>query len=227
MAAPGSRYVGTSRALAVIFCPQPSISGAREVHDMHAVGAPSPLPRQRLRKWLTVMPLAAALGTLAAPGAAAESAPAGHTALVAIEAPPRSSFALPALDGPIQELTRLRGRVVLVHFFATWCEPCRAEIASLKELQARLDGQPFAIVPISVAEADGAVRRFFAGDPPPFSILLDRDRSVARAWNIHTLPSTVVLDRGLRPRFFAEGDVDWARPDVMNRLADLLAETPG
>ncbi|HZO44937.1 MAG TPA: TlpA disulfide reductase family protein [Xanthobacteraceae bacterium] len=194
---------------------------------MRAVGALFPLPWGRLRKWLMVAPLLAGLGTLAAPGAAEERASPGSTALVAIEATLRSSFALPTLAGPTHELARLRGRVVLVHFFATWCEPCRAEIASLRELQSRLDGQPFAILPISVAEADGAVRRFFAGDPPPFAILLDRDRSVARAWNIDTLPSTVVLDRALRPRFFAEGDIDWARPDVMNRLAELLTEAPG
>ena len=139
----------------------------------------------------------------------------------------QSLFSLPSLDGPTHELARLRGRVVLVHFFATWCEPCRAEMASLKQLQSRLYGRPFVIVPISVAEADGAVRRFFAGDLLPFAILLDRDRSVARAWNIHTLPSTVVLDHGLKSRFIAEGDVDWERPDVMNILADLLMEVPG
>jgi hypothetical protein len=78
-----------------------------------------------------------------------------------------------------------------------------------------------------LAEADGAVRRFFAGDPLPFAILFDRDRSVTRAWNIHTLPSTVVLDAGLKPRFIAEGDVDWTRLDVVNMLAELLAEAPG
>jgi peroxiredoxin len=100
-------------------------------------------------------------------------------------------------------------------------------MASLRELQARLDGRPFAIVPISVAEADGAVRRFFAGESLPFAVLLDRDRSVARAWGIHTLPSSVVLDRTLKRRFMAEGDVDWARPDVMKTLSDLLIEVPG
>jgi len=114
-----------------------------------------------------------------------------------------------------------------VHFFATWCEPCRAEMASLRALQSRLAGAPFAIVPVSVAEADGAVRRFFAGESLPFAILLDRDRAVARAWNVQTLPSTVVLDRTLKPRFIAEGDVDWARPDVTKILADLLMEVPG
>ena len=101
-------------------------------------------------------------------------------------------------------------------------------MASLRQLQSLwLEGRPLAIVPISVAEADGSVRRFFAGEPLPFAILLDRDRSIARAWNINTLPSTVVLDRSLTPRFIAEGDVDWARPDVMKILADLLGKAPG
>ncbi len=174
-----------------------------------------------------ILLLVVGLCMLAAQGTADDGKPAGSTTLVALGDADQSSFSLPILDGPAHELARLRGRVVLVHFFATWCEPCRAEMASLRQLQSRLDGRPFAIVPISVAEADGTVRRFFADDPLPFAILLDRARSVARAWNIHTLPSTVVLDRALKSRFIAEGDVDWARSDVLNLLADLLMEVPG
>jgi thiol-disulfide isomerase/thioredoxin len=186
------------------------------------------LPRLgRLHNWLLIVAVFFGLCTLAAQSVANDSTPAGSTTLVALDDSLHSLFVLPSLDGPKHELAQLRGRVVLVHFFATWCEPCRAEMASLSEMQSRLDNRPFAIVPISVAEADGAVRRFFAGDPLPFAILLDRDRSVARAWNIDTLPTTVVLDGGLKPRFIAEGDVDWARPDVMNILADLLTESPG
>jgi peroxiredoxin len=180
-----------------------------------------------LRCWLLLAALLVGLCTLAAAGEAEDGKPAGGTTLVALANSSQSSFALPSLDGPGVELARLRGRIVLVHFFATWCEPCRAEMASLRDLQARLDGRAFAIVPISVAEADGAVRRFFAGESMPFSVLLDRDRSVARAWGIQTLPSSVVLDRTLKPRFIAEGDVDWARPDVMKTLSDLLIEVPG
>lgn len=180
-----------------------------------------------LSRWLAVAALVVGLSMLAAPGDAEDGKPTGSTTLEALAGSPQSSFALPSLDGPAIELARLRGRIVLIHFFATWCEPCRAEMASLRDLQARLDGRPFAIVPISVAEADGAVRRFFANESLPFAILLDRDRSVARAWNIHTLPSSVVLDRTLKPRFMAEGDVDWARPDVMKTLSDLIIEGPG
>jgi thiol-disulfide isomerase/thioredoxin len=195
--------------------------------EMDAVGL-RPLSRLgRLRNWLMIVPVFIGLCTLTAQSADNDSAPAGSTTLVALDDSLRSLFVLPSLDGPKHELAQLRGRVVLVHFFATWCEPCRAEMAGLSQIQSRLDDRPFAIVPISVAEADGTVRRFFAGDPLPFAILLDRDRSVAKAWNIHTLPTTVVLDRGLKPRFIAEGDVDWARPDVRSILADLFTEAPG
>ena len=177
---------------------------------------------RRLGKWLAVVPLLVGLTVVAAQSAARDSEPAGSTPLAALDEAERSPFALPGLDGATHEIARLRGRVVLVHFFATWCEPCRDEMASLEQLQLRLDSRPLAIVTVSVAEADGAVRRFFAGNRLPFAILLDRDRSVAKAWDIHTLPSTIVLDRGLKPRFIAEGDVDWARPDVRNILDDLL-----
>jgi thiol-disulfide isomerase/thioredoxin len=194
---------------------------------MDAAGPRFPRRRGGFFNRLAILSAFAALCTLAAPIAADDRVPGGSTTLVAADDTPRTSFVLPVLDGPALELARLRGRVVLVHFFATWCEPCRAEMASLNQLQSRLERQPFAIVPISVAEADGAVRRFFAGDSLPFAVLLDRDRAVAKAWNIHTLPSTIVLDRSLRPRLIAEGDVDWMRPEVMNAIADLLKETPG
>jgi peroxiredoxin len=180
-----------------------------------------------LSRWSIIAALLVGLCMAATRGTADSGKAAGGTMLNALADSSQSSFSLPSLDGPPHDLVRLRGRVVLIHFFATWCEPCREEMASLRELQSRLEGRPFAIVPISVAEADGAVRRFFAGASLPFAILLDRDRAVARAWNIHTLPSTVVLDGGLKPRFIAEGDVDWARPDVTKILTDLLMEVPG
>jgi peroxiredoxin len=180
-----------------------------------------------VRTWLTIASLLVGVCMLPAQGTGADGQPSGDTRLVALADSAQPSFSLPSLDGPARELAQLRGQVVLLHFFATWCEPCRAEMASLRALKSRLDGAPFAIVPISVAEVDGAVRRFFAGESLPFAILLDRDRAVARAWNVQTLPSTVVLDRTLKPRFIAEGDVDWARPDVTKILADLLMEVPG
>jgi peroxiredoxin len=192
---------------------------------MNASQLPSLASGARLRKSLLVVPIVIA-AAVAAQRATGEQTSAGSTPLVAATERTYAPFVLPSLDGPTRELARFRGRVVLVHFFATWCEPCRAEMASLRELQSRFADRPLAIVPISVAEADGAVRRFFADEPLPFAILLDRDRAAAKAWSIHTLPSTVVLDGDLQPRLIAEGDVDWTRPDVTDTLATLLEQVP-
>jgi peroxiredoxin len=179
--------------------------------------------RQSLRKRLALLLMVAGIWSGVA-GAGAWASEPGSAKLGPVSGPPKPPLALPSLDGPMQDLAQHRGRVVLVHFFATWCEPCGPELASLKDLQSRLAGQPFTILAISVAEADGAVRRFFARDPSPFAILLDRDRSIARAWSIQILPTTIVLDHQSTPRFLAEGDVNWARPDVMAALAGLLAD---
>jgi hypothetical protein len=92
-------------------------------------------------------------------------------------------------------------------------------------LRSSFDGKPFDIIAISIGEADGAVRRFFS-TPPPFSILLDRDRAITKLWKIDKLPTTIVLDFRLQPRFIAEGDVDWAHEDVIDALALLLKEVP-
>jgi thiol-disulfide isomerase/thioredoxin len=183
--------------------------------------------RRRRIAWLISAALCAGLCAPAARSTAGTGNAAGTTALVAADDRTAAAFVLPDLDGERHALAQFRDRVVLVHFFATWCEPCREEMVSLRRLQSRLADRPFAVLAISVAEADSAVRRFFAGDTPPCLILLDRDRSVARAWNVDTLPVTLVLDRALKPRFIAQGDVDWTRPDVMKILTDLLSEASG
>lgn len=141
----------------------------------------------------------------------------GHT-------PP--SFTLDDLRGVSRGLETFKGKVVLVHFFATWCEPCVEEIASLQRLALNTRNAPLAIVAINVAEVDLRVRTFFEKQPVIFPVLLDRDRAVTRAWGISALPSTVVLDAGLEPRLFVEGDLDWMRPDVLNAIQSLHPAQP-
>lgn len=135
-------------------------------------------------------------------------------------AAPAPAFVLPSLDGVDLSLDTLRGRAVIVHFFATWCEPCREELPSLQRLATRLDGKPVALVAISVAEGPPRVRRFLQSTPVTFPVLLDQDRAVARAWNISALPSTVVLGVDHKPRLAVESDYDWDRVE-----AGALVET--
>jgi thiol-disulfide isomerase/thioredoxin len=135
------------------------------------------------------------------------------------------AFSLPTIDGATAKLESARGHVVLVHFFATWCEPCREELPALSRLAARAGGD-VTVLAIAVADADRSVQRFFATTSVDFPILLDRDRVVAKAWKVATLPTTFVLDAGLRPRFVVETDNAWDSLDP-NELTSTSAVDAG
>jgi thiol-disulfide isomerase/thioredoxin len=131
------------------------------------------------------------------------------------------SFTLPDIGGADATLESERGHVVLVHFFATWCEPCREELPALSRLAARASGT-VKVLAISVAEVDLRVRRFVATTPVNFPVLLDRERAVTKAWGVSTLPTTFVLDAKLRPRLVVETDFAWDSIDP-GKLTDMVA----
>jgi peroxiredoxin len=130
-------------------------------------------------------------------------------------------FTLKSLTGEPIDLAHVRAGAVLVHFFATWCEACRMEFAALRHLHDRLAGETVTIIGVDAGEADARVRRFFAQEPAPFSILLDRDETVSKAWQVSVLPTTFLLDSDLTPRLVAEGDLDWAQPEIEQMVMSL------
>lgn len=125
-----------------------------------------------------------------------------------------TSFTLDDIGGRQRPLESFRGRIVLLHFFATWCAPCVEEFASLQKLTDESRDLPITVVAINVAEVDVRVRNFVAKLAVQFPVLLDRDRAVTRAWNVVSLPTTIVLDSNLAPRFIVEDAIDWARADI-------------
>ena len=123
----------------------------------------------------------------------------------------KPSFVLEDLTGVRHDLSDSSGRVVLVHFFATWCEPCREELPALQRLLERSRNSGLAIFAISVGEPDARVRRFFEPMPTNYPVVLDRDRAAAKTWRVQMLPTTYVLDRELKPRLMVEGEFPWDR----------------
>ncbi|HTQ83801.1 MAG TPA: TlpA disulfide reductase family protein [Pseudolabrys sp.] len=133
-------------------------------------------------------------------------------------------FSLPDVKGTPIALGSYRGHVVLVHFFATWCEPCLTELPALGRLAARGAGK-IKVLAISVAEDDSRVRRFLQTTPVDFPVALDGDRAVAKAWGVFTLPTTIVLDARSDPRLMAPADFDWDSIDP-GELAATIARAP-
>lgn len=142
--------------------------------------------------------------------------------------PPRArpDLTLPVLDGAGLSLSELAKPITVVHFFATWCEPCRRELPALQRFAGRMAEEGVRVVLVDVAEAEARVRRFFSEVPAPGPILMDRDRAAARAWDVSILPSTFVLGPDLAVRLSAAGEVAWDDPATdaaVRALADAAA----
>ncbi|WP_341990018.1 TlpA disulfide reductase family protein [Azorhizobium sp. AG788] len=168
------------------------------------------------------IPLSQSATVVSDPAASPGAASGTGAALLSFSGPAAPSFVLPALDGATVALDAARGRVVLVHVFATWCEPCREELPALSRFALR-HADTVTIFAIDVGEVDARVRRFFETLPVSFPVLLDRDRSMMRSWGVSALPTTFVLDAALRPRYRAVGDVAWDEPAADRVIAGLAA----
>lgn len=148
---------------------------------------------------------------------------AGAAELSAWTGGPRPEFTLPALNGAAVTLGAQHGDAVLVHFFATWCEPCREELPALARLAQR---SRIVVVPIATDESDVRVRRFVEATAVKMPVLLDRDRAVAKAWKVSILPTTFVLNSKLEPKLVVESDYAWDRVDPIE-LIDSISSSSG
>lgn len=106
----------------------------------------------------------------------------------------QADFTLAGLDGKTWTLKSLRGKVVLVNFWATWCPPCRKEMPDLDTLYHRFQKQGLVILVISDEDAD-KVNRFLAAHPVSYPILLDPGRKVNELFHVYGIPKSFVYDR--------------------------------
>jgi peroxiredoxin len=135
------------------------------------------------------------------------------------------SFTLQDTAGQHVALDTFRGRLVVVNFFATWCEPCRDELPTLQRLVERGGDKGPAVIAISVAEPPQRVARFLEKMPLNFPVLLDETRTVTKSWEVEILPTTFVLDAQLRLRLIVKGDHNWDDVDLTTLPERLSASS--
>lgn len=138
---------------------------------------------------------------------------------------PTPALALSDLDGRAWSLAALKGRPVLLNFWASWCEPCRAEMPSLELLQTRHEKAGLVILSVNYQEPLPKIRRFLEVLPFSLPILLDRDGEAAAAWTPRVFPSTVLIDRSGTARSTVVGELDWLGDAARTLVEPLLAAT--
>lgn len=128
-------------------------------------------------------------------------------------------------EGRRQPLGRFQGKLVVLNFWATWCVPCREELPALERLWRLRKDRGLAVIAVAIGEEPAAVRRFVdrLRPAPTFPIGLDRDKSVAKAWKVRGLPTTVLVGRDGRAAFAAAGAVAFDSPATLE-LLDRLGE---
>jgi thiol-disulfide isomerase/thioredoxin len=164
---------------------------------------------------IVVVAMSSAGATAAAPGASGGD----------YQAP---DFRTTTLDGNSQgapfQLNQLRGRVVYLDFWASWCVPCRISFPALDQLHKKYRGRGFEVVAVNKDVVAADIGRFLARIPVGFTLVADPGDKIVRDYQVKSMPSGYVLDRKGRVRYVHEGFRSDTAAQIETQIVDLLNE---
>ncbi|MFA5353776.1 MAG: TlpA disulfide reductase family protein [Thermodesulfovibrionales bacterium] len=133
------------------------------------------------------------------------------------------AFSLKDTKGNSVSSSSLKGKVVLLNFWATWCPPCRAEMPSMSRLSQLLRDRGLVVIGISTDRSSQDVLTYLRDNPVSFPILLDTDLQVSKKiYKVFMAPTTFLIDRrGVIIRKYF-GEQDWTSPEIMKEIEALL-----
>jgi thiol-disulfide isomerase/thioredoxin len=137
--------------------------------------------------------------------------------------------ALPFDDGAGQplDLSRFRGKVVVMNLWATWCGPCVTEMPTLAALQKHYEGTDLVVVPISVDRKTSIDDvKSFIGVHPPLSIYNDPTFAIPMKLKVFGLPTTIIYDREGHEVARVKGEAKWDSPEALALIDHVLKEKP-
>jgi len=147
-----------------------------------------------------------------------ESLPKGIIKLDGREAP---SLVLTDLDGESWDIKNARGHWTFVHFWASWCGPCRKEMPRIQAIYKQFDKSELEIILINTAESEDTVFSFMASIQMDMNPLLDRDGLVTEQWQPRGLPSTFFVDPAGKLQYLALGGRPWDMTTYLDFLKSL------
>ncbi|MBC7964167.1 MAG: TlpA family protein disulfide reductase [Steroidobacteraceae bacterium] len=126
-------------------------------------------------------------------------------------------------DGAPTKLSALKGKVVLLNFWATWCPPCREEIPSMMKLNSAMAGKPFQMVAVSIDEGGKQdVESFFKTNGFNLPTYLDPNGNAAKAYGVTGVPESFVIDKNGVLVKKVIGGLDWDSAEVISFFEELM-----
>lgn len=140
-----------------------------------------------------------------------------------------ADFKLEQLNGTTLSLDQLKGKVVFLNIWATWCGPCREEMPSMETLYDEMKGnKDFVMLAVSQdTKGRSVVAPYIAQYGYNFTVLLDPENKVGESYDVSGVPETFIINRNGRIVAHHMGAFDWSRPDVKEALKELLDSKEG
>jgi cytochrome c biogenesis protein CcmG/thiol:disulfide interchange protein DsbE len=136
---------------------------------------------------------------------------------------PAPPFALPTAKGDTIALDQLRGKVVYVDFWASWCGPCRRSFPWMNEMQQKYGPRGFAVVAINVDKKRSDAERFLVQHPANFTVVYDEAGSTPTAYGVKGMPSSYLIDARGNVTFVERGFLDENKAELESRIAALIS----
>ncbi len=137
--------------------------------------------------------------------------------------PKAGDFSLENVSGKSTSLSDYKGKFVLLNFWATWCAPCRKEMPAMDNLHNEFGGGGLEVVGIHVGPSLAGVKKFLEAVPVTFSILMDKDMSLA-SWDVRGLPTTFLISPDGKLIYKAVGEREWDSPEMVKFLKGLVTK---
>jgi len=129
---------------------------------------------------------------------------------------------LQSMDGRTVSLADYRGKVVLVHFWATWCPPCVEEIPTIERFYQQVMGADIEVLAVSVDDSANALKTFLEKNKVHFPVLRDPGQKAAGSYGTLKFPETYVIGRDGIVRYKVVGPMDWSAPANVKIVRALL-----
>jgi peroxiredoxin len=167
------------------------------------------MPSWNIKHWVRAAAVASTLALSSLVGASASLAP---------------KFSLPSRSGDTVSLDQLKGQVVMLNFWASWCGPCRKEMPLLDQMHKRYSSLGFTLLGVNVEANTKDAERWLAETPVSFPVVFDKDSKVSKLYDVNAMPSTVFIDRKGNVRYLHRGYKPGDESEYLNQIRALLKE---